>query len=136
MLKKGLGARLVLLACLAATSLAAAPGDAQLADAVMRSDREAIRTLLQQKADVNATQVDGMTALHWATRQNDLETVQALLKAGAKVDRATRYGVTPIYLASLLTMPGSVSSSVSQKPSIERTWRQSARRSRSLRSSS
>ena len=38
--------------------------------------------------------------------------------------------------ASFLTMPGSVSSSDSQKPSIERTWRQSARRSRSLSSSS
>ena len=41
----------------------AAPGDARLADAVMRSDRDAVRTLLQQKTDVNATQVDGMTAL-------------------------------------------------------------------------
>src|SRR5262245_60678446 len=98
---KGLGVRLGLLISLAGASLIAAPGDAQLADAVMRSDREAVRALLQQKADVNAAQVDGMTALHWATRQNDLETVQTLLKAGAKVDRATRYGVTPIYLASV-----------------------------------
>lgn len=81
--------------------IAAAPGDARVADAVQRSDRAAVRTLLQQKADVNATQVDGMTALHWAARQNDLETVQMLMKAGAKVDTATRYGVTPIYLASL-----------------------------------
>ena len=79
----------------------AAPGDARLADAVMRSDRDTVRTLLQQKTDVNAAQVDGMTALHWAARQNDLETAQMLIKAGAKVDIATRYGVTPVYLAAL-----------------------------------
>src|SRR5688572_981019 len=79
----------------------AGPGDAPLADAVMRSERDTIRTLLQQKADVNAAQVDGMTALHWAARQNDVEIVQSLLKAGAKVTASTRYGLTPIYLASV-----------------------------------
>src|SRR5262245_2987103 len=73
--------------------------DARLADAVMRADRDAIRSLLQQKSDVNATQADGMTALHWAARMNDLETTQALIRAGAKPDVATRYGVTPIYFA-------------------------------------
>src|SRR5688572_3177925 len=78
----------------------AGPDDAPLADAVMRSDRDAIRTLLQQKVDVNATQVDGMTALHWAARQNDIDTVQALMKAGARITTATRYGVTPLYLAA------------------------------------
>lgn len=93
------GAAVIYLA--AASFLIAGPGDAQLADAVMRSDREAVRTLLQQKADVNASQVDGMAAIHWAARQNDLDTLQMLIKAGAKVDRATRYGVTPIYLASM-----------------------------------
>jgi ankyrin len=80
---------------------AAAADDARLADAVMRSDREAVRTLLLEKADVNAAQVDGMTALHWAARLNDSDTVQTLLKAGAKPNVATRYGVTAIYLASL-----------------------------------
>jgi ankyrin repeat protein len=79
--------------------LTAGPGDARLADAAQRADRDAIRTLIQQKADLNATQADGMTALHWAARQNDLDTVQLLIKAGAKLDVATRYGVTPFYLA-------------------------------------
>ena len=76
-----------------------AGGDARLADAVMRADRNTVRTLLQQKADVNAAQADGMTALHWAARQNDLETAQMLIGAGAKPDVATRYGVTPLYFA-------------------------------------
>jgi len=70
-----------------------------LADAVMRQDPNAIRTLLQQKTDVNAAQADGMTALHWAIRHNDLETARMLLRAGAKPDVATRYGVTPLYFA-------------------------------------
>jgi uncharacterized protein len=70
-----------------------------LADAVMRQDPNAVRTLLQQKTDVNATQADGMTALHWAVRHNDLETARSLLRAGAKPDVATRYGVTPLYFA-------------------------------------
>src|SRR5215510_2697363 len=77
----------------------AAGGDTRLADAAMRSDRESVRTLLQQKADVNATQPDGTTALHWAARQNDLETVQLLIRSGAKPNPVTRYGVTPLYFA-------------------------------------
>ena len=82
------------------TSVAfSASGDARLADAVMRADRNTVRTLLQQKADVNAAQADGMTALHWAARQDDLETAQMLIRAGAKPDVATRYGVTPLYFA-------------------------------------
>jgi ankyrin repeat protein len=77
----------------------AAGGDSRLADAIMRSDRDAARALLQQKIDVNAAQPDGMTALHWAVRQDDLETAQMLLRAGARANAATRYGVTPLYLA-------------------------------------
>jgi uncharacterized protein len=84
---------------LSASLLLAGPGDARIADAAQRSDREAVRTLIQQKADLNAAQSDGMTALHWAARQNDLDTVHVLIKAGAKVDVVTRYGVTPFYLA-------------------------------------
>jgi ankyrin repeat protein len=95
MYKKMLGVGLCMALCLNA----AAAGDARLADAAMRSDREAIRSLLQQKVDVNATQPDGTTALHWAVRRDDLETVQLLIRTGAKVDASTRYGVTPLYLA-------------------------------------
>jgi ankyrin repeat protein len=59
----------------------------------------AIRALPQQKAEINTVQPDGMTALHWAVRNDDLETANRLLKAGARIDAATRYGVTPLYLA-------------------------------------
>src|SRR4030095_6066104 len=83
---------------LAITSLAAA-GKSPLADAAERMDRAAVRSLLKQTADVNAAQVDGMTALHWAAYQDDTETGKLLLDAGANVKAENRYGVTPLSLA-------------------------------------
>ena len=59
----------------------------------------AIRALLEQHADVNAAQVDGMTALHWAAYHDDLETAGLLVHAGANAKAANRYGVTPLSLA-------------------------------------
>src|SRR5438105_2066455 len=78
---------------------AAAAADLRLPEAAMKADKAAVRSLLQQKIDVNTAQPDGTTALHWAVQHDDLETAQLLLRAGAKVDAATRYGVTPLYLA-------------------------------------
>jgi ankyrin repeat protein len=39
----------------------------------MNGDAAAVQKLLVQKADVNAPQVDGGTALHWAVYRDDLE---------------------------------------------------------------
>ena len=75
-------------------------GASEVADAAMKGNKEAVRALVQKKADVNATQVDGTTALHWAVQANDLATVDVLLKAGAKVSAANREGVTPLLLAT------------------------------------
>ena len=72
-----------------------------VADAAMKGDTSAVRMLLQQKADVNATQVDGATALHWAVYRGDLETADLLIQAGANVKAINRAGVTPLALASL-----------------------------------
>jgi ankyrin repeat protein len=60
---------------------------------------DAARVLLEQRAEVNAPQADGMTALHWAARHDDLDTVKLLLAAGANSNFANRYGVTPLALA-------------------------------------
>jgi uncharacterized protein len=84
---------------LSAVGLRAAGSDPQVADAAEKMDRAMIRTLLQRHADVNAPQIDGMTALHWATYQDDLETVELLVHAGANVKATSRYGVTPLSLA-------------------------------------
>jgi uncharacterized protein len=84
---------------LSAVTLSAAGADAALADAMEKMDRVAVRTLLRKHADVNAPQVDGMTALHWAAYQDDLESVELLVRAGANVKAASRYGITPLTLA-------------------------------------
>lgn len=99
MRKQNLALFLGLILC--GPNLLAAGGDARLADAVMKSDHETVRSLLQQKSDVNAAQPDGMTALHWAVRADDIDLSQLLIRSGAKVNAVTRYGVTPLYLACL-----------------------------------
>ena len=78
----------------------AAETDARLAEAAQREDRAAIRTLIDQKADVNAALADGTTALHWAVRADDLDSVNLLLQAGADAKVANRYGVTPLHIAT------------------------------------
>src|SRR5215831_11654716 len=78
-----------------------AAGKSDVADAVMKGDKAALRTLLQEKADVNAPQIDGATALHWAVYRSDLDAAGQLIRAGAKVNVANREGVTPIAMAAL-----------------------------------
>src|SRR4051794_41458647 len=84
---------------LSAVTVSAATGDAPLADAMEKMDRDAVRTLLQKHADLNAPQVDGMTALHWAAYQDDAEAVELLVRAGANVKVVNRYGIAPLTLA-------------------------------------
>jgi len=72
---------------------------APLADAAEQRSAALIRKLLDAGADVNAPQVDGMTALHWAVYNDDVATARLLVRAGAKVNAANRYGVPPLSLA-------------------------------------
>ncbi len=85
----------------AVRGLAAAPGDAPVAEAARIGDLHAVRALLQQGADVNAAHGDGMSALHWAAERGDAEMVAALVQAGAAGDAVTRIGhYTPLHVAS------------------------------------
>jgi len=70
-----------------------------VADAAMRSQKAQVTALIQQKADVNAAQADGTSALQWAVRADDMAMVETLLKAGADVKAANRAGVNALYLA-------------------------------------
>ncbi|HEY1755312.1 MAG TPA: ankyrin repeat domain-containing protein [Bryobacteraceae bacterium] len=70
--------------------------NAPLADAAMRQDQIAVRTLLDQHADVNAVLADGSTALLWAAHWDDAALVNRFLSAGANVKTANRYGVSPL----------------------------------------
>jgi ankyrin repeat protein len=72
---------------------------ASLADAVEQRDKANIRTLLKGSVDVNAAQVDGTTALHWAAYNEDAETTALLLKAGANANVVNRYGLPPLAVA-------------------------------------
>jgi ankyrin repeat protein len=89
------------LALVAPVLLTAATRGSLVADAAMQGDRDAVRVLLKQAADVNAAQGDGMTALHWAAMKNDPDLARTLLFAGANVKAATRIGAyTPLILAA------------------------------------
>src|SRR6188474_1915250 len=72
---------------------------ATLADAAERRDKALVRTLIESRADVNGTQTDGTTALHWAAYHDDAETAALLVKAGANVNAANRFGVPPLSVA-------------------------------------
>ena len=79
----------------------AAPPTGSVADAAMQGNRDAVRALLKDGADVNTALGDGMTALHYAASKHDLEMAKILLYAGANVKATTRIGgYTPLLIAS------------------------------------
>ncbi|MBZ5575039.1 MAG: ankyrin repeat domain-containing protein [Acidobacteriia bacterium] len=71
-----------------------------LVDAAKQGDRFALQSLLQKKADVNAADADGSTALLWASYHDDLKSADLLIRAGAHVNATTDLGVTPLWPAS------------------------------------
>jgi len=73
---------------LSLTAFGRGAGKSDVADAAMRGDKATLRTLLQQKTDVNAPQTDGATALHWAVYRDDTEMAGLLIRAGADVKAA------------------------------------------------
>jgi ankyrin repeat protein len=78
----------------------AAGREPDVVSAVKAGDTASLRALLQGQADVNAREVDGTSALHWAVRGGDGSAVDLLIHAGARVDAVNRYGVTPLSLAA------------------------------------
>jgi len=83
----------------AAVSMGAAGSD--VADAVMNGNLPALQRFVREKADVNAAQKDGSTALHWAVYRRDLQALDILLRAGADPNVKTLTGVTPLAMAAL-----------------------------------
>ena len=78
---------------------AVAGPESLLADAAETGDGALIRSLLLGGADVNVSQVDGMTALHWAVYLDDATAAGLLVGAGANVNAENRYGIAPLSLA-------------------------------------
>jgi ankyrin repeat protein len=92
-----LAAVVVAVAGLAAPSPAQA--DQPVLAAVRSGDTGRLRALLKARADANATETDGTSALHWAVQRDDVEAVGLLIQAGADVKVANRYGITPLLVA-------------------------------------
>jgi ankyrin repeat protein len=91
----------ILLGGMLLTASLGAAVTAPVADAARTGDRDAVKALLKDGADVNAPQGDGMTALHWAAERGDVELTNILLYAGANLAGVTRIGqYTPLHIAA------------------------------------
>jgi ankyrin repeat protein len=66
----------------------------------MNRDAPAVRAMIAAGVDVNAPQLDGATALHWAAHYDDLASAQVLINAGADPSAANRAGATPMRVAA------------------------------------
>ena len=73
-----------------------------LADLIQNGERAAALAAIERGADVNATQGDGTTPLHWAVYKVDRELVAELLDRGAKADVTNKYGSSPLAEATKL----------------------------------
>src|SRR5262252_5005586 len=83
------------LAALIALAPLAARADSKLADAIENGHRTAALELIDAGTDVNASQGDGTTPLHWAAYKLDTDLVGVLLAHGAKANVKNDYGASP-----------------------------------------
>jgi ankyrin repeat protein len=95
-LQRVIGAACAAALLMGATLLSGTP----LVDAARRGEVELVRSMLDDGADVNAAQGDGMTALHASAEGGHVEIARLLIAAGADLDAETRIGhYTPLHLA-------------------------------------
>ena len=88
-----------MVALVSVAGLGAASSGPALVEAVKNGDKASVQTLLEQQIDVNVSDPDGTTALHWAAHGDDPEILHLLIRAGANVNASNDYGVTPLFLA-------------------------------------
>ncbi len=75
------------------------PSAGNVVAAAEANDPILVQELLDLKSNPDATQPDGMTALHWAAHHDNITMVRALLKAGANAGATNRYNITALTLA-------------------------------------
>ncbi len=88
-------------AALAGPLLAADGNEEQLLQLASAGDTQAALALVGSNTDVNQSQSDGTTALHWAIYYNDAELVNRLIERGADVQARNSYGATPLSEAAI-----------------------------------
>ena len=75
-------------------------GPLELIDAVKQNDVDTVRSLIARQVEIDATDTDSSTPLHWAVQRDNLEVADLLIGAGANVRASTRYNITPLSLAA------------------------------------
>jgi len=60
-----------------------------------------IKLLTSKEANVQATDTEGYTPLHYAVRDGQINAALCLLEQGASIEERTKDGLTPIQLACL-----------------------------------
>ncbi len=88
-----------ILAGLLAVSVSGAITGGALLDAARDDDKAAVAALIGQKADVNAREADGATALSWAAMRGNAAMAELLLKAGADPNLTNELGIGPLSIA-------------------------------------
>jgi ankyrin repeat protein len=91
--------RWMISALLTMVAVGIAHSESLLINAVKNRDQATTRALIEKKVDVNESQPDGATALHWAVHRDDAETAKLLIEAGADVNATNDFGVMPLALA-------------------------------------
>lgn len=86
-------------------SAGVALADSPLADAIQAGELEAARAMIEDGADVNATQPDGATPLMWAVYNVDVDLVRTLLEEGARADVQNKFGASALSEAARLAQP-------------------------------
>jgi uncharacterized protein len=91
------------LAALLAGPVHAQDGNEQrLLELVSNGDTAAALELVGRRTDVNQSQADGTTALHWAIYYNDEVLVARLISRGADVKARNEFGATPLSQAAII----------------------------------
>ena len=91
-----------LLPFIALIAAPAARAESPLADLLQQGRIAEAARLLENGADINATQSDGSTPLLWAVYRQDAALVERLLDAGADASAGNRYGAKPLAEAAKL----------------------------------